>query len=442
MSIKEDTNVIDEKKKEEYGFAPDFKAFAHSYIFSIVFTIGISIFIIGGLGLYSTKVAQANILPDDIDLAPYTIYDRIVREDIPIDINIMRPSFWSENKDTVCQKIIFDSQEYLDRFSDTFLCYFKKKSNIDSGLFSNGFLFLSNSYENILAKNYFLINKFFFYLSYLPESIIMLLYGFFGIFFWSILYLLTLAISLCYHLISIPTLFRDDPKNTSYIYYIKKTCLAFFWMFIGLISAFLCPIFFTLYGLISPLTASYKIQNTNKLHGVYDFIKDIFAYKKFFFFVLATISLFSNGYKNLGFISIPGIIIAVVFSYIMGLYINEMPKSGDDGFTFSIKENTIQAVIEKLDKSKIVKICEKIPIDIELKNNIGSAKFREVTKRNSIRGNSIGGNSIERNSIGENSIGENSITTPLLQTPINQLGGKKIKKNLPHFTKKYNIRLV
>ena len=60
--------------------------FLLNYLSSIIFTIGISIFIIGGLGLYTTKVAQANILPDNIELAPYTIFDRIV-DDIDIDIN-------------------------------------------------------------------------------------------------------------------------------------------------------------------------------------------------------------------------------------------------------------------------------------------------------------------------------------------------------------------
>ena len=126
MSTTEDTNAIDEKKTEESGGDPDFKGFANNYISSIIFTIGILVFIIGGLGLYTTKVAQANILPDDIELAPYTVFDRVVN-DIPIDINIMRQSFWSENKDTVSQKIKFNSQEYLDSFNGSLLCSIKKK---------------------------------------------------------------------------------------------------------------------------------------------------------------------------------------------------------------------------------------------------------------------------------------------------------------------------
>ena len=87
----------------------------------LIFTIGLFIFVIGGLGLYTTKVAQSNILPDNIEFAPYTIFDRVVK-DIPIDINIMRPSLFSENKETLSQKVLFNSQEYLDSFSNSFLC--------------------------------------------------------------------------------------------------------------------------------------------------------------------------------------------------------------------------------------------------------------------------------------------------------------------------------
>ena len=44
----------------------DFKNFIKNYITSVIFGIGLLVFIIGGIGLYTTKVAQANILPDYI----------------------------------------------------------------------------------------------------------------------------------------------------------------------------------------------------------------------------------------------------------------------------------------------------------------------------------------------------------------------------------------
>ena len=118
------------------------------------------------------------------------------------------------------------------------------------------------------------------------------------------------------------------------------------------------PIIFTIYGLISPLFATYKIPKTNKTHGVMDFIKDTFAYKKFFFFILATLSLVSNGLKYLGPTSIIGIIVAVLFAYFMGLYNNEIPEAGNNGFTPKIRQNMKQSNVEvvNLSNPKLVEI--------------------------------------------------------------------------------------
>ena len=90
MSTTQDTSVIDEKKAEETGTStgsPDFKGFATNYLFSIIFTIGIVIFVIGGLGLYTTKVAQSNILPDNIDEIVRTI-DKILKPNGTLIIEI------------------------------------------------------------------------------------------------------------------------------------------------------------------------------------------------------------------------------------------------------------------------------------------------------------------------------------------------------------------
>lgn len=404
MSTTETTSAIDEKKNEETGSSvtsPDFKNFFVNYMLSIIFTIGIGIFIVGTLGLYTSKVAQANILPDNIELAPYTIIDRVVK-DIPIDINIMRPSFFSENKDTFSQKALFHSQEYLDSFNNSFLCYLKKNAeNPNGGLSANASLFFSSVYDNIIAKNFLAINTIFFYLSYLPESLIMILYGFFGIFLWITLYFFNLCISIFYHIVSIPELFRnpssekpqhwESSENIGFFNFNPKLLVfCFVWWWVGMISAFLCPPFFTLYGLISPLYAKYSIKQNNRTFNVIDFIKNTFVYKKFFFFILSTISLFSNGNKNLGTNSVVGIIVAVVFAYFVGLYNNEMPEPGTDGFTLKIRPKIKQASINDIDinNPKKVQICQSIPIDDEkIQKIINSGTYREVTKPEKVGGN-------------------------------------------------------
>ena len=423
MSETENTNAIDEKKTEETNNgSPDYKAFIKNYMSSIIFTIGFSVFIIGSLGLYTTKVAQANILPDNVELAPYTVFDRVVK-DIPIDINIMRPSFLSENVETVSQKAIFNSQEYLDSFRNSFLCSLKKNADPNGGLFANAPLYFSNVYDNIVAVNFLMINNVFLYLSYLPESIIMLVYGLLGIFVWIGLYFMNLFISIFYHFISIPQLFRsgeedkwENNENISFLRISKLLLFWFVWVPIGLLSTFIVPIFFTLYGLISPLFATYTINKTNKPNGVFDFIKDTFAYKKFFFFILATISLFSNGNKYLGSSALIGIVIAVAFAYFIGLYSNDIQEPGINNFTAKIRQSVKQATVEDIDTSNplLVEICKPIPVADSIENGV----YRQV-KKPMVEDDIINGGQ-------------------MLNGQMLNGGKKRIEKP----TKKYNIRLV
>jgi hypothetical protein len=464
MSITEDTSAIDEKKHEETTTsitASDFKKFILNYLSSIIFTIGITIFVIGTFGLYTTKVAQANILPDNIELAPYTVFDRIVKDE-PIDINIMRPSFFSESKDILSQKALFNSQEYLDSFNKSFLCFFKKNANDpNGGLSASASLFFSSVYDNIVAKNFLAINTIFYYLSYLPESVIMFIYGFFGIFLCMALYFFNVCISIFYHIISIPELFRnvsendetkwESSENISFFSF-KLLLFYFIWLWIGLISIFITPVFFTFYGLISPLFATYKVKSINKQMNIGDFIKNTFAYKQFFFIILATISLFSNGIKYLGSNSIVGIVLAIAFAYFMGFYTNEMPTS-TDGFSKKIREDIIQLSVEKINKSnpKLVKICEPIPIDeTKIENKITNRQYRELTKHKEV-GGQINKQPTTLMNISENNMNQpiqsqlqpiqqlQSLQPPIQQSPIQsfQNGGKKGKKS-----KKYNIRFV
>jgi hypothetical protein len=465
MSTTEDTSAIDEKKAEDSGTtSPDFKGFISNYISSILFTIGISIFIIGGLGLYTSKVAQANILPDNIEEAPFTVIDRIVK-DIPIDMNIMRPSFFTDNKSTLSQKAMFDSQEYLDSFNKSFLCSLKKSADPNAGLFANAPLYFSYVYDNLVAKNFLAINSIFFYISYLPESAIMFLYGLFGIFLWIGLYFFNFCISIFYHILNIPQLFRtvseqndkkwESMESISFFRFMKLILFFFLWIPIGTLSAFIVPIFFTLYGLIAPLYATYEFKQSNKKLNIFDFIKDTFAYKKFFFFILATLSLVTNGIKFLGTNSIIGIIIAVVFAYFMGLYSNEMPESGKDGFSFKIRSTIKQSPVLdiNLQNAKLVEICNQIPLDDEkIEKIIQNGKFRPITQTKEVGGDIDNGDDMESpimistnpstpplQPVIENDMSQNlqsEASAPPLPNNEKMIGGKKSKT----YKNKYNIR--
>lgn len=223
-------NTIDQKKNENSGANSNQQliSFIKNYLSSIVFTIGLGIFVIGGLGLYTAKVAQSNILPDDVYLAPFTNIDRVVKE-TPINMNIMSPTLFSDTKDYISQKATFNAKQYLDSFKKGFLCNLKKYATPNSGIFSNLPLYFSFVYDDIIATNFYFINFIFFYMNYLPENVFMLLYSLFAIFFWLLFYLFNICISIYYHVVNIPQLFRVSASDSWFGFLLGNTSNSKYW---------------------------------------------------------------------------------------------------------------------------------------------------------------------------------------------------------------------
>jgi hypothetical protein len=364
-----DNNAIDEKKDNTESNLPDFKAFIQNYTSSIILQIAISIFIIGGIGLYTAKVTQANLLPDNIELEPYTNFARVVK-DIPIDMNIIQQNIFAENKDILSQKAIFNSREYLDSFNDSFLCKLKKYATPDSGLFANGTLYFSKVYESIIASNFYAINSIFFYMNYLPESLIMILCGLFGKYIFGGLCLFNYCIIIFYYVVNVQELFRNESEDkpgfweaSKDISFFRMKNFLFFilWAIIYFYSLLFMPIVTTVYALISPLYAKYKVSSNGEQRGIFDFIKDTFIYKRLLFFMLCTASLVSNGITYLGPIYLIGIVIAILYAYYMGLYKIDMPEVNTNGFTANITKIK-QAFVVKEMVVKQNNLCPEIPI--------------------------------------------------------------------------------
>jgi hypothetical protein len=75
--------------------------------------------------------------------------------------------------------------------------------------------------------------------------------------------------------------------------------------------------------------------------------------------------------------------VAIGFAYFMGLYNNEMPETGSDGFTSKIRQNMKQAPVVPIDESnpKLVEICKPVPvIDEELDEKLSKGTIRQTTK--------------------------------------------------------------
>jgi hypothetical protein len=341
----EDTNTIDEKKNNNSNTKENkVIPFLMYYLLVVIGSIIIFVFILGSLGLYTTKIAQSNILPDNSSLAPFTDINRIVK-DIPIDINVVKPwyDFFSFNSDnSLSQKINFNSEEYLASFKDSFLCTLKSKAKPDSGVFSNTALYYSKVYDGIIASNFSLISTIFYYLSYLPESVIMLVYGIIAIPLFFIFFGLSYIWTFFYHIINIPQFFRAasesnekkwESNNKISFFRIIPLILFGFNCFGAFISSCVTPILFTLYAFIAPLGISGKVNNKN--YNVLNLILDSFTYKSKFFLDLATIGLVVNAFQSFSLSLALAIIPAIIILYIMGEYSINNPEINDNGFTKS-----------------------------------------------------------------------------------------------------------
>lgn len=266
------SSAIDDKKSTASESTKEkWIGFAKSYASSLLLTITLGVFVIGGTGLYATKVAQANLMPTNADWAPFTNLARNVKE-VRVDMQSI-PLFGGGGKDgaTASQKAVFDTQGYLAAFKDSWLCSLKSGAKPDGGWFANGYLFFFTVFSQLIAKNAAIQQSVFATLAQLPDWLIMLGYGLFGWLFWFGLYLANFGLNVFTMLMAVPQLFRtaatsDETKwqPEDAIGFSVGKCLLFLfvWLPVGFFASFLTPVWFTVYSLCMPLSAKYDHAST------------------------------------------------------------------------------------------------------------------------------------------------------------------------------------
>lgn len=352
MTTTEETNIIDEKKAEEQGTTTekaDWPGFFMNFGSGVLTSICIGVILIGSIGLYTAKVAHANILPDDIDLQPYTNIERIVKER-PVYMNPLKiRSFYGLNflgdpEELYSQIAKFNSKDFLNTFSDSWLCNIEEWAK-PGRILSNFWLFESNILKPMTANTFGLMNSIFYKMNYLPEWLIMILYSiiftfvFFGLYIYNFFTGIILHLTNLYQYFLKPT--EDDPtkwdtENPSY-FNIKNMLLFFFiWTTTSFLSVLFSPFFITIYCLLAPLSATYKLANSDKASSntqtentFISFIKDVVTYKKTFILLLIIYKLMGSANTYLGSSYLSGIIIALLI-LIFGLKIFATSKPTDD----------------------------------------------------------------------------------------------------------------
>jgi hypothetical protein len=350
MSTEEPT-AIDEKIAEEEGSTAkkaDWPEFFKKFGSGIITGILIGVVFIGSIGLFLTKVADANILPTDIEALPYS--QGKIRQ-VPVDLIYMNPvknydffglGFWDEPTSYNIQEANFintNGLNFLDDFKNTWLCSLLAKSE-PKGLKSAFWTFEYESLASNLCMSFTILQKIFFYLNYLPEWATMILFALFFSVIIIIINVCNFFYSLFSHISHIPALFDHviSPQSlneTASDNHGFDILFAYFWFYIYLIigfwSAILSPIFITLYTFYKALSANYYVRMKEQSDppqkmNLFSFIKNVLYYKKTFIIILVMFNLMTVANEYLGSSYMPGVVIAIlILIFGMKILVTDVP---------------------------------------------------------------------------------------------------------------------
>lgn len=167
--MSEETSTIDEKKNKK-EFQIDIKGFGIS---TIKLIIGIAIFFIAsGINLYLSKLAEANLLPTNINCYPYT-NNKIEITDLKEGSNI-----FYHNADK-SMKIHFDPTN-INNSKEKYVLLDLLRKNKNQHFLTN---YIISIFEHLFQFNYSAFNIYYNSLNTLPESLLILLSPFTSTFY-------------------------------------------------------------------------------------------------------------------------------------------------------------------------------------------------------------------------------------------------------------------
>ena len=319
-----DTDNIESKKKEQTNEVKptDWKQFAVNFSKSFLVTICLGVVVVGACGLYTTKVAQSNILPSNVDFAPYTNNDYTVDPPASIFMNIIKIRSWKgfnfldEATSVHSQEATFIKETFTNSWLFNLLCFLDRYATSnepnDPKTFSNLSHFIHSILKTNLSNSFGILNTIYSLLYKLPEWVVMLFYftvfpfiGMFLLFYNGIRSLIT-------HLGNTTAAFSEFKDKQKWedipLFDESRGWLNFFWVIIVFIFyviisfylAFFMSCFTTIYSLFSPLMREYKLKNSDETYGFGTFLRDTFVYKKSFILILTAYTLLNsvNTYLN------------------------------------------------------------------------------------------------------------------------------------------------
>jgi hypothetical protein len=327
-------NAINNKKNTDKS--TNYAGFI-SGLFIYTIYILITFLLVGSIGLYICKVAQANVLPDNLKYLPFGDKLKEVPE-IPINTNIIKifglmgfgRILGQKPLKEESTKIVFNNKKILEEYQNGIIGLITSlKTNPERASFFG--LYVSDFLSSIITSNNLIINNLFGVINqYCSETVILLLFPLFLLFL--IIFLIIANIVLCffYQIKNFSDFFMNkNVKNNTVTWTEPFTYLRPWRAFLLLLYCFFLffpvigfiPFLTTFYAIFSPLGLTANIYETNIKMSFLTFIKDVAIYKSQFFLILFTLGLLSQSSSYLGTHGFIGCLVGIlIVNFILHLY--------------------------------------------------------------------------------------------------------------------------
>lgn len=347
-----DTDAIDKKKGEDTesnkeSFMDKLKAYLKT-IGGRLLTL-IIYFCLGGLILFSCKVAQSNILPTDVNCAPYTSQqpEFVLPKDSKNLINIFKSAFFDPD---TSEKIYF---AYEQNAKSTVLDLIKSYKDKPDG--SNIGHYFVSFIEKITAFLFYFVGVLLSFINRLPETLIILCGPIAFLFLIPLIAFVGVIYSLILWFTEMKWFFKVNTNETNEglpkfedASTLTQKAWAWFLVIVACWGAFfllMCQgytvIVFSLLTFVTGVILTFTGNMNGKQVSVLSIIKDVFRYYKVIITVMISYFVITNAFDKLG--SVPGVFslltVALIYLGIIGINIyqpidesNMTPIVSDDQF--------------------------------------------------------------------------------------------------------------
>jgi hypothetical protein len=324
-----EASAIDEKKAEDSGSTTDkadWKGFSIVFSSSLITGIFFGVVVIGSMGLFLAKVANANILPTNCDIEPYPLKGdiNVKARDVAMEIIYMNPvkilglfglKFWEEStpENFFIQEANFVNGSakinFMNDFKNSWLCTLKRKAYPDKGVIGDAvssvdiennldatgdnvpknspfWAYEFETMKSMTCTSFSIINKVFFYMNYLPEWATMFLFALFFSVIITIIFVANMLCGIWYHVSNFGELIynlynfkkfnegkgtvepQPDPNLPFYKRWSWSTITNLLYVmgyFIGAIysAILISPVVVTTYTFFKALGANYVVRDKN-----------------------------------------------------------------------------------------------------------------------------------------------------------------------------------